>query len=308
MKSILRLSAAAILIFPLTAPAVHVAGNAPNNTAPPDNPGFANIGTLNGASAVYLGGGWVITASHVGVNTVTFGGVPYAPVPGSSVQLSNQGTPGMSPNADIILFQLMASPPLPDLTIRASTPDAGDEVVMIGNGFNQNDDRTSWNVTKGPNPSDDVWTASQTGTVDTFGSPGGQTIRWGTNNIDSFADIDDSFGTVRSLITVFNDDLLNRPDEAQAVLGDSGSAMFLKNGSAWDLAGLTFAVGSLDNYDNIPGGPTTSILDSSLTFAADLSFYRAEILSIIPEPGTAALTGAGLLALLPRRRRRAVRS
>lgn len=302
MKSILRLCAAAILIFPFTASAVHVAGNAPNNTPPPDDPGFANIGTLNGASAVYLGGGWVMTAAHVGMSAVTFDSVAYAPVPGSSVRLNNQGTPGMTPETDILLFQLTSSPPLPDLSIRASPPIAGDGVVMIGNGVNQDAARSSWNVVQGPDDNDDVWTSSPGGAVETFGSPGGQTIRWGTNNVENFADIDDSFGTVRSLVTVFNDDLLNRPDEAQAVLGDSGGGMFLKNGSTWELAGMIFATGTLENYDNIPGGVTTSILDSSVTFAADLSFYRAQILAVIPEPGTAALTGLGLLGLLRRRR------
>ncbi|RYD25610.1 MAG: PEP-CTERM sorting domain-containing protein [Verrucomicrobiaceae bacterium] len=206
------------------------------------------------------------------------------------------------PNTDIILFQLTSSPPLPDLSIRASTPIAGDSVVMIGNGVSQDAARSSWNVAQGPNENDDVWTPSPGGAVETFGSPGGQAIRWGMNNVEDFADVDDDFGTVRSLVTVFNDDLVNRPDEAQAVLGDSGSGVFLKNGSDWELAGMIFAVGTLDNYDNIPGGVTTSILDSSVTYAADLSFYRTQILSVIPEPGTTTLMGAALLGLLRRRR------
>ena len=37
-----------------------------NTTAPADDPGFANIGIRGSGSAVYLGDGWVLTATHVG--------------------------------------------------------------------------------------------------------------------------------------------------------------------------------------------------------------------------------------------------
>lgn len=301
----------------MTATAVHVMGNSTNSTPPPDDPGFANIGTLNGATAIYLGEGWVLTASHVGAGTVTLGGVPYTQLT-SPVQLTNQGTVGMTPNTDMILFRITGTPPLPSLSIRASSPAVGNDLVMIGNGVNQDAARSSWDVTPVSNPppnppheNNDTWVSNPGGAVQTFGSPGGNTIRWGTNDAEFLGlNIDAGFGTVRSFATLFDDDL-GRPNEAQAVLGDSGSAVFWKNGAVWELAGMTHAAGnagdqasggSVNNYDNVPGGSTTSIVDSSTTFMADLSFYRTQILTIIPEPGSAVLSALGLLGVLRRRR------
>lgn len=312
MTPLIRTVAALCLVFPMTASAVHVMGNTPNNTAPVDDPGFANIGTLNGATAVYLGNGWVLTASHVGAGTVTLGGVPYAQL-SAPIQLTNQGAGGMTANTDMILFQITVPPLLPALNIRASSPGSGDDLVMIGNGVNQNAARDKWTVTTVPNPEpnppnedNDIWTPDPAGTVQTFGSPGGNTIRWGTNNIEGIGDVNSAFGTVRSIASLFND-TPGKPNEAQAVLGDSGSGVFWKNGGSWELAGMTYAVGNNNSYDNIPGGNTTSIVNSSITFMADLSFYRSQILSIIPEPGSASLGLLGLAGFLGRRRRQAPR-
>jgi len=299
--------AALFLFFPISAGAVHVMGNTPNDSAPGDDPGFANIGTLNGATAIYLGNGWVLTASHVGGGTVTLGGVPYAQL-STPIQLTNQGAGGMTPNTDMILFQISVPPLLPALNIRASTPSGGDDLVMIGNGVNQNPTRDSWTVTtvanplpNPPNEDNDIWTPDPGGPVETFGSPGGNTIRWGTNDVEGSGNINSAYGTVRSVITRF-DEVPGKPNEAQAVLGDSGSGVFWKNGGSWELAGMTYAVGNEDTYDNVPGGVTTSIVDSSVTLVADLSFYRAQILSIVPEPGSVTLSLLGLAGFLRRRR------
>ena len=63
-------------------------GNGTGNTGPPpDDPGFAHAGVLSNNSAVYLGDGWVLTANHVSVGSVTLGGVYHAAVPGTTVQL-----------------------------------------------------------------------------------------------------------------------------------------------------------------------------------------------------------------------------
>ena len=59
-----------------------------NTTAPSDDPGFDNVGSVNGLSGVYLGNGWVLTAGHVGSGPMVFGGVTYSPGPGSFQKLS----------------------------------------------------------------------------------------------------------------------------------------------------------------------------------------------------------------------------
>jgi hypothetical protein len=42
-------------------------GDGTGNTTPPaDDFGFENVGSASGLSGIYLGGGWVLTANHVG--------------------------------------------------------------------------------------------------------------------------------------------------------------------------------------------------------------------------------------------------
>jgi len=85
-----------------------------------DVTGWDYVGTVNGASAVYLGNNWVITAAHVGAGTFSLGGTSYTVVSGSAqgVTKSNGDT------VDLTLFQIMQGPNLPALSISStqSTP------------------------------------------------------------------------------------------------------------------------------------------------------------------------------------------
>jgi len=285
--------------------AVQVLGTTGNTTAPGDDPSFANVGTLNGASAIYLGNRWVLTASHVGSGTVTFAGTPYAAI-GSVTQLNNQSTPGMTVNTDMILFQINADPGLPALTISPGAPVLGDDLVMIGNGVNRSASRSYYTVVQGPGPGDDIWTpvgGPGPGVTAIFTSASGNAVRWGTNDVEGInLDVSSGFGTVRSFGTIYNDDLAGRPNEAQGVTGDSGSAVFHKAGAEWQLSGMTHAVGTLSGFDNIPGGSTSAVINNSITVISDLSFYRTQILGIIPEPGSVSLAAVAVLGLLRRHR------
>lgn len=281
--------------------AVQVLTTTGNTTAPGDDPGFANVGQLNSASAIYLGNRWVLTASHVGAGTVVFGGNAYTAT-GPVTQLTNPDTSF----TDMVLFQISTDPGLPSLVISPTAPALGDDLVMIGNGANRNAFRSYYTVTPNAGPNNDTWTVAGgpgPGVKELFLAGSGQDVRWGTNDVE-FTNIDGNsgFGVVRSFVTQFNDDPSGRPFEAQGVSGDSGSAAFRKVGMNWELLGMTHAVGNVNNLDNIPGFPSTSIIGESLTFIADLSYYRTQILTIIPEPGSAALGGLALLGLLRRRR------
>ena len=281
--------------------AVQVLTTTGNTTPPADDPGFANVGQLNSASAVYLGNRWVMTASHVGVGTVVFGGNSYAPT-GPVTRLTNPD----NSFTDLILFQISSDPGLPPLVISPTAPVLGDDLVMIGNGANRNAFRSYYTVTVNPGPNNDTWTTAGgpgAGVKELFLGAAGQAVRHGTNDVE-FVNLnsDAGFGEVRSFATRFDDDPAGRPFEAQGVLGDSGAAVFRKAGMNWELLGMTHAVGNTNNYDNIPGIPSTSIIGESTTFNADLNFYRSRILTIIPEPGSAALGSLALLGLLRRRR------
>lgn len=91
--------------------------------------GWDYVGYLNGASGVYLGNGWVLTAGHVGSAPFTLQGTTHAVVAGSVKSITDP-TYGL---ADITLFQIENAPNLPALTM-APYLDAGDTVVMLGYG------------------------------------------------------------------------------------------------------------------------------------------------------------------------------
>ncbi|MDB4793754.1 S1 family peptidase, partial [Methylacidiphilales bacterium] len=98
--------------------------------------GWNYVGQVGGASGVYLGNGWVLTAGHVGMGSLTLDGVTYQPVSGSNHSLTNtNGT-----TADLALFQISTPPVLNQLTIslKAPTPfsqeQAGSQVVILGYG------------------------------------------------------------------------------------------------------------------------------------------------------------------------------
>jgi hypothetical protein len=226
-----------------------------NTTAPADDPGFANLGVASGLSAIYLGAGWVLTANHVPTGPVVLGGTSYAPVAGSAVRLED--SPGVP--TDLKLFRLVSDPGLPALDISSSSPLHNESVVMVGHGHNRGA-ATSWNG------------------IDGWSWAGASAMRWGTNRVAARnLTIVISSSTVHAFSLVFDDDG-GVSDEATAVTGDSGGAVFRDAGSAWELGGVMFAAYSF------VGQPAATSLFGNGTYAADLSYYRSQILAITAEP------------------------
>jgi len=134
----------------IQAGAVEINGGTFNTTAPTssdipdwvtgwgasDVTGWDYVGTVNGASAVYLGNDWVLTAGHVGAGNFSLGGTSYTVVAGSAQGVTNSNGSA----ADLTMFKLTLAPNLPALTIAtsppvaASTGQAGSSVAMIGYG------------------------------------------------------------------------------------------------------------------------------------------------------------------------------
>jgi hypothetical protein len=259
-----------------------------NTTAPPDDPGWANVGTIGTLTGAYLGDGWVLTANHVGERAIVLQGITYQPLAGSRVRFEKP--PGS--NADLAVYRIQGRPPLPPLVLADTTPGLGDEVTMIGNGWNREAGLTYWDV--------DWLEVSQPFAVFTgykrfcCVSP----TRWG-RNIVTATDLDIVIGgsTTRSFEVIF--DLSGGvTDEAQAVVGDSGGAVFVKRSGQWQLAGILFAMGIFENQ------PSHTAVFGQVSYAADVAFYRDEILAVITPPPVpalpppAAFTLAGALALL----------
>lgn len=280
-----------------------VASGGPNHTAPGEQPFFHHVGSIGSASAIYLGDGWVLSAHHVAESlpgSVIFGGVGYATQPGSFHRLGNPiYPPALSLLTDIVIFRLNAPLALPGVTISNATPTVGSQVMMIGNGSTQVGPKTFWDRTVVPGDDNDTWvvTTEASSNIAGYQTTGAREIRWGENlvNDDHFT-ANTGHGDVISFSTQF--DAAGLTHEAQAVSGDSGGAVFSYNGSSWELSGMMHAVST---YETQPGGTDTAVFGVE-TAIADLSYYRNQILTIIPEPSTTLLTLLGGLALFHRRR------
>lgn len=274
-----------------------------NTTAPADDPGWANVGVRGIGTGVYLGQGWALTAAHVGGGSIVLNGGTYAMLAGSGTRLTNGGQPGKSTLTDLYLFRLATTPAgLAGVPIAAAATGSGAAVTMIGAGRDRGA-FTQWSVNTNPNPW--VWTeVPSDGNVAGYKTLSSRTMRWGTNTVSGTGIwIDAGFGDAKAMFTDF-DDFFPSSTEAQAAYGDSGGAVFHKNGSTWELSGLMLAVGG---YSGQPD-PGANAVFGNVTYAADLSFYRPQIMAIVPEPQALVLvvTAAGGLLIARSLRRRHV--
>lgn len=304
MNSPLLHCLACAVILNQTAPAVVVISGLPNTSAPAGQPFFGNVGSVNGASAVYLGGRWVITAAHVAgalPGSANFGGTAYPTVAGSFHHLTNPVGLGLSVFTDLVAFRLATDPGLPALGLAADPALIGTPVMLVGYGLHGAALPTFWQVTVNPGTADDVWTEriqpDPAINAAGFKTTGPNVKQWGENQIETIGEmINYGYGHVAGFTTQFNTGA--GPNEAQAASGDSGGAAFRQVAGGWQLAGLMVAV---DHYENQPGA---AVIGNS-TYVLDLSFYRSQLVAIVPEP-SAALGTFGVLGLVLLRRRRSI--
>lgn len=275
-----------------------------NTTAPADDPGWANVGKLGIGTGVYLGNDWVLTASHVGGGSIVLNGGTYAMLAGSGTQLTNGGAAGKTAVTDLYMFKLATTPDgLAGVPIAAAAAGSGAAVTMIGSGRDRGD-FTQWSVDTNTDPW--IWTEVQSGgNAAGYKTLSTRTMRWGTNNVSiSGSDSWINYSSIDAKVLGTNFTYYQYySNEAQAAYGDSGGGVFHKNGSTWELAGLILTVGG---YSGQPD-PGANAVFGNVTYAADLSFYRPQIMAIVPEPQSLvlALTAGGLFAFRALRRRAA---
>jgi hypothetical protein len=255
-------------------------GNTSAPTSNPPDPGWDHVGVCNYLSCVYIGGGWVLTANHVGAGDATFGGVVYPWWPGSNLRLHNPAPDGSY--ADLLMFRLYPPyPPLGDLTISATSPLPGTDLVLIGKGRDRGAP-TTWHAGPGQNYDGYLW------------GPGA-TMRWGTNTIQTVPELplfESGLGT-QLFASVFDQSGLGHTNhEAQAAVGDSGGAAFAEAGSGYELAGILEAIATYD------GQPSETALYGNYTLSTDLAVYRDEIVTNMPEPRGGLAAGVVLVSLL----------
>jgi hypothetical protein len=270
---------ALLLLLLLGAPALAIVqstGDGMNTITPPaDDPGFDHVGvTGNGLSGIYLGNGWMLTANHVGEQSLTLGGVTYPAVPGSAVQL--QYSPGVF--SDVLLVRLAPEPPLPPLVLSSAAPAVDDNVMMIGFGWDRSG-LICWNAAYAEVTCNPL--AAHRG----FKAAGAYRIRWGRNLVKmSNMDVAMAPWNTRGFEVQFDQSGVTY--EAQGVPGDSGGAVFLKRGSQWELVGVMFAITVHDGQPYY----TTAMFGQS-TFLVDVAWYRAQIEAITAAPQVPALPG-----------------
>ena len=289
MVFLTRFLAAATIILAAFSPASAViikgGDGSGNATAPEDNPGWANVGTVNGASCVYLGNGWVITASHVGTGQVTFGSASYDALAGSYTRLYEPSNPLQA--TDLCMFKLQTDPVgLSAVTITSTALASGSSIDAIGYGMNRATTETFW---------DNNWNVVGSnffGGYAGYAWVGGNTKRWGTNSITHAwgTSVDDHYGVTDVWETAFNSS--SGDSEMEAATGDSGGGVFYKRGSTWELTGIMLAIGTFENQ------PSDTAVFGDLTYFADLSVYSGEIAQTmgaiaVPEPGTLVLLLTG---------------
>jgi hypothetical protein len=151
-------------------------------------------------------------------------------------------------------------PDLPLLPIAKRPPQVGEELLLIGFG-RERDEIVEW---PGVVPGAVGFRWTQHGEK-----------RWGTNRVWATGEwvVQPPLMT-RTFIFRFDDleDSGSTPFEAHAALGDSGGAVFVERDQGWELLGMMISVtGAIVDL------PRTSTI-GDLTYAADLSAYREEIL------------------------------
>lgn len=262
--------------------------NSANQTDPGSGSPFSTVALVSDAgksnpsgSAIHLGGGYMLTANHVGMR-------PYVTFDGSTFyQRDLSFSPvQVAANVDMQVFRLTTTPTVGSVNLYAGIGEQIAPALMVG-----------WGV--GRNPTVPVDSASVA-----WGDSTTLAKRWGVNTPRGLTNVAYQSGTYTSIYTVLGTDTGTPAglgdSEAAATLYDSGSALFQKLGGIWYLIGMTTGVET--GGTSIFGNDTSASPNGDINAFARISNYRSSILTIVPEPSSALFGAVSLLMLASRRR------
>lgn len=258
--------------------AVFVATGTPNSntSAPAGNQGWSNMGIYNGAGAVYLGGGWFMTARHLGTaSTVKLDSINYSVNSATWTSITNSD----GSFADMRLFQVSDPGAIsaPGIQVNTSALSSGESLTMIGYGRNVSSIITNTYNSKGQQTQVRYYEGTTS------------SMKWGYNQISGFSNHFESVG-FGFFSDVFATTLSS--GSAQALDKDSGGGVFIYDSVSGEyvLAGIMIgAVRYQDANGIFAATDTGTALQSSKTYAVDLSAYSDQINQVIPEPATGIL-------------------
>ena len=267
LRSALQIVGLILLALALASPAASLIFASPE-TEPPDGPPpdfpYWNSVTqrrYEGPTVLYLGGGYGLTARHVGMGEILLDGQIVEPVPGSKRTLLNENGSA----ADAMIFRLESDfesehDAVAMLPIATEPLRSGEEILMIG--FGKTRERVIEYQSDGRDQFGFSWT-----------DKGAK--RWGTNRVEMASEIltQNNFHS-RAISLYFDEPNSSNTTafEAQAAVGDSGGAVFVKRDGEWQLAAMMVSVSGPAR------GPEINALYGDRTFAVDLTYYRDQVL------------------------------
>ena len=234
----------ALLSSVLTAHAIifYSTGDSSHNTNAPTgaltNSGWQYQGAWSTFSGTVISSNAFITAKHVGGSVgdpFTFQGVQYTTTASFD-----------SLDSDLRIWRVAGQFPI-SAPLYAKRNENGKNLVVIGRGTQRGAEVRINNRLKG-------W---QWG-------PGDGVQRWGQNRVSGVFHGGAELGEV--LRASFN---AGGRNEAQLSAGDSGGAVFIKDGKIWKLAGINYAVEGPYNTTNSGAGFDAAIFDSRGLYVAD---------------------------------------
>lgn len=246
-----------------------------NTRAAAENPYWGNVARMSGASVVYLGNRWAITANHVSDADVRFSdGRVFKIGVGADVTLKNSLTSAIP---DLRLVRLAEDPGLPAVPLVDATPGAATRVMMVGAGLDRGRQEIGWALRRTASGTAMTQVPLPAATMLGFNQQSSAAMRWGYNLVDSGGLTFTNQNTF-AFSTTF--DLLGLPFEAQAAVGDSGGGVFALADGSFKLAGIMITL------QGLPGQLAGTVAFGDKTFSADVATYSDQIQAVLnrPEP------------------------